>query len=79
MELVEILEFSLPLEWRQKFDYDGYIPTDGSKAQLIHNGEAIERNLEQKHPERKEKHVQGKKAVKFAKSDSEKETSMATY
>ena len=53
MELVEILEFSLPLEWRQKFDYDGYIPTDGSKAQLIHNGEAIERNLDFKVPEHK--------------------------
>ena len=80
MELVEILEFSLPLEWRQQFDYDGYIPTDGSKAQLIHNGEAIERNLDFKVPEhKKEKHVQGKKAVKFAKTDSKKETSMVTY
>lgn len=78
-ELVEILEFSLPLEWRQKFDFDGYIPMDETKAQLIHHGETIERNLDSKPVEKKEKQPQGKK-VKFAKSDSsKKESSTATY
>src|SRR5690242_4940616 len=41
-ELVEILEFSLPLEWRQKFDLDGYILTNGTFTQLIQKGEATE-------------------------------------
>ena len=77
-ELVEILEFSLPLEWRQKFDFDGYIPMDGTKAQLIHHGEAIERSLDSNPVEKKDKQPQGKKA-KFAKSDSKKESSTATY
>ncbi len=77
-ELVEILKFSLPLEWRQKFDFDGYIPMDGTKAQLIHHGEAIERSLDSNPVEKKEKQPQGKKA-KFAKSDSKKESSTATY
>ena len=44
-ELLEILECSLPYAWRQKFDYDGYLPTDGNKAKLIARCEAIERNL----------------------------------
>ena len=30
-ELLEILECSLPYSLRQKFDLDGYIPTDGSE------------------------------------------------
>ena len=45
-EMVEFLEGILPYAWRQKFDLDGYIPTDGSRAQLIINCEAIERNEE---------------------------------
>src|SRR5687767_10949314 len=45
-ELLEILECSLPYAWRQKFDYDGYIPTGGTKAQLIMACEDIERNEE---------------------------------
>src|SRR5688572_21654157 len=82
-KLVEILEFSLPLEWRQKFDLDGYIPADGTMAQLILNGETIECNLDHKVFEKQEKkekhHLQGKKAVKFAKTESKKELSTATY
>lgn len=45
-EMVEILECSLPYSWRQKFDFDGYILTDGTRAQLITQFEAIERNEE---------------------------------
>ena len=51
-EMLEILECSLPYAWRQKFDYDGYISTDGTKVMLIMNCEAIERNEE---PTKKEK------------------------
>src|SRR5688500_2329999 len=31
-ELLEILECSLPFTWRQKFDYEGCIPSDWDKA-----------------------------------------------
>ena len=54
-ELVEILEFSLPLERRQKFDFDGYISMDGTKAQLIHHGEVIEKNLDSNPVEKRRK------------------------
>ena len=43
-ELVGLLEWSLPQAWRKKFDLDGYIPTLGTKAKLILECEAIERN-----------------------------------
>ena len=43
-ELVGLLEWSLPQAWRNKFDLDGYIPTQGSKAKLILECEAIERS-----------------------------------
>ena len=61
-KLVEILEFLLLLEWRQKFDLDGYIPTDGNLGQLIRNGEAKERNLDLKPPgEKKENSLRARK------------------
>jgi hypothetical protein len=43
-ELVGLLEWSLPAHWRKKFNLDGYIPTLGTKAKLISECEAIERN-----------------------------------
>jgi hypothetical protein len=43
-ELVGLIEWSLPPHWRKKFDLDGYIPTLGTKAKLISECEAIERN-----------------------------------
>jgi hypothetical protein len=43
-ELVALLEWSLPLDWRRKFDLEGYIPTHDSKAKLIEKCEAIERS-----------------------------------
>ena len=43
-EIVELLEWSLPLTWRAKFDLDGYIPTLDTKSRLIEACEAIERN-----------------------------------
>ena len=44
VQVVELLEWSLPPTWRAKFDLDGYIPTLGSKSRLIEACEAIERN-----------------------------------
>ena len=43
-EIVGLLEWALPQPWRNKFDLDGYIPTQGSKAKLILECEAIERS-----------------------------------
>jgi hypothetical protein len=43
-ELVGLLEWSLPQAWRNKFDLDGYIPTQGTRAKLILECEAIERS-----------------------------------
>jgi hypothetical protein len=43
-ELVGLLEWSLPAHWRKKLDLDGYIPTLGTKAKLIFECKAIERN-----------------------------------
>lgn len=43
-EVVGLLEWSLPPSWRAKFDLDGYIPTLDTKAKLILECEAIERN-----------------------------------
>jgi hypothetical protein len=50
-ELVGLLEWSLPQAWRKKFDLDGYIPTLDTKAKLITECEAIERNESLKNQE----------------------------
>ena len=44
IEIIGLLEWSLPAPWRAKFDLDGYIPTLHSKTRLIEACEAIERN-----------------------------------
>jgi hypothetical protein len=44
VELIGLLEWSLPVTWRAKFDLDGYIPTLQSKTKLIEACEAIERS-----------------------------------
>jgi hypothetical protein len=43
-QLVGLLEWALPQAWRNKFDLDGYIPTQGTRAKLILECEAIERS-----------------------------------
>jgi hypothetical protein len=53
-ELVGLLEWSLPMHWRKKFDLDGYIPTLGTKSKLIAECEAIERNEIVKERDRKD-------------------------
>jgi hypothetical protein len=64
-ELLKILECSLPFAWRQKFDYDGYVPTDHNKAKLISSCEAIERKEEsQKGDKKQNKGKNPDKAVK---------------
>ena len=46
-DLVGMLEWSLLGSWRSKFDLDGYRPSFYSKARLIEECEAIERNLKE--------------------------------
>ena len=43
-EVVELLEWSIPQNWKTKFDLDGYIPTQHSKDRLVTECEAIERH-----------------------------------
>jgi Tfp pilus assembly protein PilE len=43
-EVIRLLEWSLPPSWKSKFDLDGHIPTLDTKAKLMENCEAIERN-----------------------------------
>lgn len=70
-ELLEILECSLPHTWRQKFDLDGYVPTDGNRALLITHCEAIERNQPDPKEDKKEViHSKGKKSAKHARTGS---------
>jgi hypothetical protein len=56
-EIIGLLEWSLPPPWRTKFDLDGYIPTLHTRAKLIENCEAIERNAahEERTPSSSEK------------------------
>ena len=39
-----VFEWSLRQAWRSKFDLDGYIPTQGTRAKLILECKAIERS-----------------------------------
>jgi hypothetical protein len=34
-EVLGLLEWSLPVAWRKKFDLDGYVPTIRTKAKLF--------------------------------------------
>ena len=43
-EILEILEWSIPGSWRQKFDSLGYTPSEHGKARLLTECEIIERN-----------------------------------
>jgi ATP-dependent DNA ligase len=63
--VIGLLEWSLPPSWRSKFDHDGYIPTLDTKAKLIENCEAIERNqndTQQAKPTHKEKKSKSEKS-----------------
>ena len=74
----------MPFAWRQKFDYDGYIPTDHNKAKLIASCEAIERNQENLKEDKKQKMGKNpdklvKKKTQFVKDKSPKGTFYCTH
>ena len=43
-EIIELLEWSIPQKWRNKFDLEGYIPSLETRAKLVEKCEALERN-----------------------------------
>ena len=45
VEVVELLEFSLPASWRAKFDLEGFVPTANTRQELVKKCEALERSL----------------------------------
>jgi hypothetical protein len=46
-ELVEILEYAIPFEWKAMFNLKGYTPSEHNKDRFITECEAIERNQQQ--------------------------------
>ena len=63
LEIVGLIEWSLPLTWRSKFDLDGYIHTLDTKAKLIVECKAIEQNKGDRRG-KKEKNNNNKKTKK---------------
>ena len=49
-ELVELLEWSLPPIWREKFDLKGYIPMQNNWSRLVAECEAIKRHVKPEEP-----------------------------
>ena len=72
--VVEILEWSLPEEWRAKFDLDGYIPSEHNKERLIAECEAIERHQEASKEDSKSSKIDVKKSGKSSSNPRKSET-----
>jgi beta-glucanase (GH16 family) len=69
LELIRLLEYSLPHKWQQKFDYDNYIPTEHDRTRLLRECEAIERNQAKRNADSDKKKKKAKDASTSAKSD----------
>ena len=61
-----VLEYALPTHWHQKFDLDGYVPTEHDRARLLRECEALERNEPGEMGKRIPKKKKGKKEKKPA-------------
>jgi hypothetical protein len=59
-EILEILEWSIPENWRTKFDLDGYVQTEFTKERFMMECEAIERNEPKIHHKTNNSTVSGK-------------------
>jgi hypothetical protein len=79
VELVGLLEWSLPPAWRSQFDLKGYVPTLETKARLISECEAIERNKTENKTKKGDEssNNKNKKKSKAAKTEGEKTKSGA--
>jgi len=67
-ELLALLEWSLPSQWRETFDLKGYIPTAHDRQRLIQECEAIERHSK---PEDSPKETENKGNNKKKKNRNE--------
>ena len=78
-ELVGLIEWALPQEWRRSFDLKGYVPSLFNRERLMIECEAIERNEGLRKDVKNEKNDNNKnnKKVKFAKSENKKGKSAA--
>jgi hypothetical protein len=74
VELVGLLEWSLPPAWRSQFDLKGYVPTLDTKSRLISECEAIERNETETKTKKNEDNnnkTKNNKKSKSAKAETE--------
>ena len=71
-EIVGLLEWAVPAMWREKFDLEGYIPTQGTKAAFIEKCEAIERNQILEKESTKSTNKGNKKSGKFERANGAK-------
>ena len=65
-EIIQIMEWAVPAEWRSKFNLDNYTPADHSKAKFIEECEAMER-YEKEHKSVENKNSKSQKKEKFKK------------
>ena len=79
VELVGLLEWSLPESWRAKFDLDGYVPTLHPKARLIEACEAIERNQAEEKEQNTKSNKSENKKKKSGKSPKSERNSNKNY
>jgi hypothetical protein len=79
-ELLEIVEWSLPDEWRAQFDLKGYVPSKYDKKRLIAEAEAIERaeTLDSGRPKAKESKGKSFKSNKEKKANPKNDKNSKT-
>ena len=65
-EIIQIMEWAIPAEWRSKFDLDSYTPADHPKAKFIEECEALERH-EKEYKSVENKNSKSQKKEKFKK------------
>ena len=76
-EIVELLKWSIPKAWRNKFDLDSYVPTLHGKDRLVLECKAIERNSPKlnsgkKPPSKSPVHKKNRGSVKHSGGDKSK-------
>jgi len=71
VEIVGLLEWSLPPAWRSQFDLKGYIPTLETKSRLIAECEAIEWNETETKPKKVDENNNNKKHKKTQNAKSQ--------
>jgi hypothetical protein len=85
-EILEILKWSIPENWRTKFDLDGYVPIEFTKERFMTECAAIERNEPKIHHKTNNSTVSGKTVthkkshgVKFRSATQKSDTTARFY